>query len=247
MNHFILVLRINPFEALFAYLPGKAKKAQKEEQGFQSWWIWLAEKAPKACVQGGGWQQYCGFWSTRGCIAVPWPLVRQTQEREDTSKTKRPCQPIPACMSCMLAWESLFSSYCGCSHSFRNWTKHIEVSKNYVMICDTATQMRNGGNERWALACQDHGAKARLARLQKEKAWAESNIFQEPCKVWGPKCKKGKCFFNSWSVQFNWSIMSCPLIYILKSPMSPSVMRPPSHQEHLGCSGDLKNVAMETK
>jgi hypothetical protein len=37
MNHFILVLRINPFEALFAYLPGKAKKAQKEEQGFQSW------------------------------------------------------------------------------------------------------------------------------------------------------------------------------------------------------------------
>ena len=78
---------------------------------------------------------------------------------------------------------------------FQNWTKHIEVSKNYVMICDTATQMRNGGNERWALACQDHGAKARLARLQKEKAWAESNIFQEPCKVWGPKCKKRQMVF----------------------------------------------------
>ena len=81
---------------------------------------------------------------------------------------------------------------------------------------------------------------------RKSVSW-EQHISRTVQSVGAQVQKKANGFLNSWSVQFNWSIMSCPLIYILKSPMSPSVMRPPSHQEHLGCSGDLKNVAMETK
>ena len=109
-----------------------------------------------------------------------------------------------------------------------------------------STQMRNGSNERWALTCQDHGAKARLARLCKEETWAESNIFQEPWKVWGgPSAKKNMLSifygqFNSSEDKHHDHIID--IIGLLKRSISPSLMRPPSHQKHLGCSGDLEKV-----